>query len=210
MLVSKARLWLCQHKEVFFPLILILGAFLGGLVCGALTLHTLHSSQLEELRQYLNGFLQGVEPLAETSRASGFHAWCQILKTQLPLLGILWILGLTVVGVPLIVFAVGARGFVLGFTVGFLIKEQAMQGLLLALVAVLPQNLCYVPALIGAGSFAFYFSFSLLRGYRNGPVLKGVLAYSLIFVLILLITLLGTWIEAYFVPGLIRLMLSLT
>lgn len=210
MLVSKSRLWLSQHKEVFFPVILILGTFLSGLICGALTLHTLHSSQLEELRQYLNGFLQGVEPLAETSQASGFHAWCQILKTQLPILGIIWILGLTVVGIPLIVFVIGARGFVLGFTVGFLIKEQAVQGLLLALVAVLPQNLCYVPALICAGSIAFYFSFSLLRGYRDGPVLSGVLVYSLFFILILLLILLGTWIEAYFVPGLIRLLVSLT
>jgi len=101
-------------------------------------------------------------------------------------------------------------GFVLGFTVGFLIKEQAVQGLLLALVAVLPQNLCYVPALIGAGSIAFYFSFSLLQGSRDGPVLSGVLVYSLLFVLVLLLILIGTWIEAYFVPGLIRLIVSLT
>lgn len=209
MLLSRSRLWLCQHKEVFFPAILILGAFVGGLVCGALTLRTLHSAQVEELRQYLNSFLQELKPFYETSSVTGFQAWCRILVARLPMLGVLWILGLTVVGVPLITLAVGIRGFILGFTIGFLVKEQSLRGLLLALVAVLPQNLCYVPALLGAGSIAFYFSFSLLRGYREGSVLRGVLAYTLLFVLVLMITLVGTWIEAYFVPGLVRLMVSI-
>jgi len=42
-------------------------------------------------------------------------------------------------------------------TVGFLVQEEAGKGLLLALLGVLPQNLCYIPALLGAGVLSLYF-----------------------------------------------------
>lgn len=205
MLVSKRSYWLNHQKEVLLPAILILGAFLCGLIGGSLILHTLTPLQLEELRLYLNGFLQGAESY---SQVQGVDIWGQVLQVQLGTLGLLWILGLTVVGIPLIILIVAGRGFILGFTVGFLVQEKAGYGLLLAIVAVLPQNLCYVPALLAAGILAYHFSHSLLRGWRENAILSGLLVYSLGFLLILALVLLGAWIETSFVPSLIRFVMS--
>jgi len=96
-----------------------------------------------------------------------------------------------------------------GFTVGFLVQEKAGQGVLLALVAVLPQNLFYVPGLIGAGALALYFTLSLFRSSRETPVLQRMLLYTLMFMVLTLLVLAGTWVEAYLVPGIIRLALLL-
>jgi stage II sporulation protein M len=122
-------------------------------------------------------------------------------------LGLLWVCGLTVVGSPFISLIIGARGFVVGFTVGFLVQEEAGKGLLLAIAGVLPQNLCYIPAFLGAGALAFYFSLNLMR--FQGAFLRRIGVYSLFFLLFLLPVLLGAWLETYLAPGLLRLAISL-
>lgn len=208
----KARLWFTRQREIMIPFILITGTFFCGIISGALTLRVLNPVQLEELRQYLDSFIQWIEMLSGESihLSWGLKVWSEVVQTQLVTFGLLWLLGLTVIGIPLIILAVGARGFILGFTVGFLVQERAGQGLILALAAVLPQNLFYVPALLGAGIFAFYFSFSLMRGFRENSPLTSILVYSLIFVLTFFVVLIGTWIETYFVPRAVRLTIFFT
>jgi stage II sporulation protein M len=191
------------------PIACIAGAFILGLIAGASALHTLSPAQLDELRKYLDSFLNNVGALAQNGRFPALKAWGGILKEQLYSLGLLWLLGLTVVGAPLVILLVGARGFILGFTVGFLVQEKAGQGLLLAMVAVLPQNLFYVPGLLGAGTLALYFTISLFKSAVDTPVLTRIFIYTLLFAALTLLVLAGTWIEAYLVPGIIRLALFL-
>lgn len=208
-LLPKLRFLIFQHREILYTVVLITAAFLGGLVCGSLAVRTLNAEKLGELQDCLNRFLQEARPVYETSNVFGFQEWYRVLSAQLPVVGVLWMLGLTVVGIPLIVLTVGLRGFILGFTIGFLIKEHSLQGLLLAMAAVLPQNICYVPALLGAGSVAFYFSLSLVQGYRDASVARGVLLYTLLFILAIVVTAAGALVETCFVPSLVRLVVSL-
>lgn len=203
------RFRLSQQKEFLIPAAYVVGAFILGLIGGALILNTLNPAQLDELRQYLDSFVKGMGALAQSSQFPVLNTWGEILKNQLFSLGILWMLGLSVVGAPLIVLLVGARGFILGFTIGFLVREKAGQGLLLALAAVLPQNLCYVPGLLGAGTFALYFTLSLFKGSRETSVFTRIFVYTLLFLACMLLVLLGTWIEAYLVPGIMRLTMLL-
>ena len=46
--------------------------------------------------------------------------------------------GLTVIGAPVVLGIVFLRGFVLGFTIGFIIDELYVRGLILSLSSVLP------------------------------------------------------------------------
>ncbi len=207
MRLARIPVAIASQRDMLIPVLMVIGIFLCGLVCGALTLRGINPLVQEELRQYLDFFLKEASAFSGQS-FSGFKAWCQILSMQAFSLGLLWIFGLTVVGSPLIILVIGARGFIIGFTVGYLVQEAAGQGLVLALAGVLPQNLCYIPAFLGAGALAFYFSFTLLRGQRDAPFQRlGV--YSLLFLFFLLLVLIGAWVEAYLVPGLLRLILSL-
>jgi len=87
--------------------------------------------------------------------------------------------GLTIVGSPLILIAVGARGFIVGFTVGFLVAGRSGEGVDSGSSQCAPQNLCYIPAVLGAGALSLYFSFTLLRSQEAPYRRLGV--YSLLF-----------------------------
>lgn len=207
MLAISNRLRMLYQREALLPALLIVGAFLCGLVCGALILHTLNQSQLLELRQYLDSQLKNS---ASFNSRSGLQLWSRALGWQLPTLGLIWVFGLTLVGVPLTLLMVGTRGFILGFTVGFLVQERAAQGLALALAGVLPQNLCYVPTLLAAGALSCYYSLSLWGRGVDRPLSSGLLVYSLLFGVAVLVMVVGAWVEAYFTPGLVHLVLVIS
>ena len=195
------------QKQLLIPLLLAVGFFLSGLILGAVSLRTLDPLVQQEMRQYLTYFLEESSVLSKHS-FSDLKTWYQILKTQLASVALLWFLGLTVVGTPLILLLISAKGFTVGVTVGFLVQEEAGKGILLALLCVLPQNLCYIPALLGAGVLSFYFSFTLLRTIRDAP-LRSIGVYSFIFLFFILLVLLGSWVETYLVPNFLKLICSL-
>jgi stage II sporulation protein M len=87
------------------------------------------------------------------------------------------------------------------------VQEEAGKGLILAIAGVLPQNLCYIPAFLGAGVLSLYFSFTLLRT-QDAPYRRlGV--YTLLFLVFFLLVIIGSWLEAYLAPGLMRLILPI-
>ncbi len=89
-----------------------------------------------------------------------------ILDNVLKTAALLFVLGLTVIGAPLVLGIVFLRGFVLGFTVGFLIQETSLNGLILAAAAVLPpHNVVAVPAIMIAAGGCTSFRFHRLSNY---------------------------------------------
>ncbi|HHW29453.1 MAG TPA: stage II sporulation protein M [Syntrophomonadaceae bacterium] len=196
-----------SQKQLLIPLLLAVGFFICGLILGAVSLRNLDPLVQQEMRQFLTYFLEESSVLS-TYSFSDLKTWYQILKMQVASVALLWFFGLTVVGTPLILLLIAAKGFTVGITVGFLVQEEAGKGLLLALLGVLPQNLCYIPALLGAGVLSLYFSFTLLRTVRDAP-LRSIGVYSLIFLFFVLLVLLGSWVETYLVPNFLKLLSSL-
>ena len=95
------------------------------------------------------------------------------------------------------------RGFAIGFTVAFLARENALQGMLFAAAAVLPQNLLYVPASLLAGACAFIFSVLLLRRRftgRNFPYGWYFVQYTLLLLFAAALLAAGGVVESVITP----------
>jgi stage II sporulation protein M len=94
-----------------------------GVLAGGLSVRSLNAPGHQELSQFLEQLLRSLT-VEGTAPGSGWQwmAAQDVLKTA----GLLWLLGLSVIGVPLIAAVVFLRGFVLGFTLGFLkVIEQS-------------------------------------------------------------------------------------
>lgn len=132
-----------------------------GIIFGALTVNNLVQAERQNLLSYLRYFLRDVHtgsvPLTGVTLAR------EAVWTNLRTLGFIFLLGLTAIGTPFILLVVFTRGFVLGFTVGFLVKELLIKGFLFALVSVVPHNLLLVPAILLAGAANLDFGVVLVR-----------------------------------------------
>ncbi len=111
----------------------------------------------------------------------------------------LYLLGLTIIGLPVILGIVFARGGALGFTAGFLCQNKGFSGVLIALAALLPHNLLLVPLLIFSSAASLSFTILLVRRFFNSKVVvwPSFILYSSFMLLSVVLTLIASLIEVY-------------
>ncbi|MDD2235207.1 MAG: stage II sporulation protein M [Desulfitobacteriaceae bacterium] len=183
-----------EHVRQFWLIYLTLaGVYIAGVVFGAVGTGALGSSESTQLGKFLDSLLSS-QPDKPDPQFLKFLA-----RDTFVIMAAIWILGLTVIGTPLVYFIVFTRGFVLGFTVSFFIHMKGLFGLGLALLTILFPALIAVPLLfLGAGT-ATIFSFMLLRGRTNGEYLRReFLYYTASATLVLLGSVLAGVAQGYF------------
>jgi len=168
-----------------------------GIIFGAIGVKALTPQQLSSLNQYIDTGLETAGKQIDY-QSTAKHAIWRNSKTIMKV----WFLGLTVIGLPLILVIIFTRGFVLGFTVGFLLENKAWQGLGIILLTIFPQNLLHLPSLILAGTSAIGFSLYLINGkkYESRPISHYFLKYSFIMLILTLVMVLAGLIEGYVTP----------
>lgn len=136
-------------------ILILVGALVAGIVAGALLAGSVTSHDRLALAQDVQRLVSGGDDAS----------FVDLLKLSLPrylgLAGLLWLLGVTVVGFVGVPFVLFWRGVVTGFGVGFLIDILGWQGLVLSLAVIVPQNVIALTALLLAGSAAVSFSIGL-------------------------------------------------
>lgn len=198
---------LVRHLEENFGMYMLVGlSLLVGTVMGAGAVLILSQGQELKLIAYVDNLLGQIVTAIPAPSSLFYHATWQGLKE----IGFLYFLGLTVIGAPFVLVTIFSQGFILGFTVAFLVQEKALIGILLALLSILPPNLLRLPALCWAGILSISFSLSLWRGRASGSSFtRQLIVYSLAMVALAFVSTLGRLIEAYLMPPVIRVVLNL-
>ncbi|MCA0147736.1 MULTISPECIES: stage II sporulation protein M [Rossellomorea] len=152
---------LVQHVQAHSSIYLfIITLFLMGIIFGAIVVNSLSFAQKEDLYFYLSKFFSEMEDGSMTSAEELFR---QSFLHNVKYLGLMWLLGISIIGLPLIFVLLFMKGVVVGFSVGFLVNQMGWSGFLLSFVSVLPQNIIIIPAFIFIGAISANFSLTLIR-----------------------------------------------
>jgi stage II sporulation protein M len=192
-----------KNVALYFFVILL---FALGVVAGSLTIKALGPDQKRELIDHLQVFLRGlghtgqtVDPQEVMRRADGVH-----LKTAV----LVWVLGVTIIGLPAVVAVIFVKGFVIGFSVGFLIEQMGLSGLVFSIFAIWPQNLVAVPAFLVIAASSISFSWLLLMNrlaHRKTPWFEEFSAYTVRCLAMTALLMVAGMLEGYLTPVLMRL-----
>src|SRR5699024_3846649 len=102
---------------------------------------------------------------------------------------LLFIAGLSVIGLPLVWILLFFKGLLIGFSVGFIVNQLGMQGFLIASLAIAPQNILIIPIYIIAGSLSMIFSLTLFGKLFSRtiskPILEPFIRYMFLFFVLL-------------------------
>lgn len=181
-------------------------AFIWGICAGAFTVNGLSSIQRYEVGNYIEGFVKLIDGYnidnTELLRIS--------IINNLKLVALIWILGVSIIGVPLIFIVMGIRGYITGFSTGLIIKMMGGRGILLSAVAILPKEILMIPCIIALGVNGVNFSLNIIRTRTKRSVLKENLRTSFAvycgatsFYTLVLFG--GILVEAYIIPVLIKI-----
>ncbi|MDQ0205770.1 stage II sporulation protein M [Alkalicoccobacillus murimartini] len=183
--------------------------FLIGIVFGAIIVNSLNLTQKNDLYMYLSQFFVQVQ---DGRIAGSKEIFSQSYAHYGKYFALMWILGLSLIGLPIILVLLFLKGVVVGFTVGFLVNQMGFQGFLLAMVSVLPQNLLLVPAFIIVGTASVSFCLKMLRQqfakkvYQ--PVFPQFLRYTLLLLCMGAALSVAAAFEAYVSPYLLRMVVG--
>ncbi|SHJ48492.1 stage II sporulation protein M [Paramaledivibacter caminithermalis] len=178
--------------------------FMTGISSGAFMSKALTDFQNKELIVYLKNFFSIVDSKAINNLAILKQSLLNNFQTGI----IIWILGVTVIGIPLILLIIGLRGFIIGFTVGFFVKQMGFKGVIFSLVSILPQNILIVPCTVFIGVLGISFSLMLIKNKTRKntrySIVNQFFLYSTIIAMIHIIIVVGCLIEAYISPFFIK------
>ncbi|MFC4777489.1 stage II sporulation protein M [Paenibacillus sp. GCM10023252] len=180
---------------VFVAVLFVVGVVFGVLMVEALTLEQ-QQNLSQDVRQYVQLLQAGSLP----DEAQSF--WDRFLFHSKWML-LLWLLGITVVGVPFVLALDFLKGALVGFAIGTLISQHAWKGVLFSLVSIAPPNLIAIPALMMTSVAALTFSMYVIKNrllQRKGTLGPQVLTYTSTALLMLLLLAGAALVEAYLSP----------
>lgn len=184
----------------------LLMAFVLGVSAGAFTVNGLSTMQRDELSNYFQGFLQ----LLNNQNLESSELFSTALLENLKLIVILWILGVTIIGIPFIFIILGVKGFITGFSSGFIINVLGLKGVLFTTFALLPKEIIIVPCLIAIGVNGINFSLHIAKNRSSHDRLKeslkaSFISYCFVTAFFSCIILAGIILDAYVTPVLVRI-----
>ncbi len=191
-----------EHSSIYLFITVL---FMMGIIFGAIVVNSLSVSQKQDLFIYLSRFFGQVKE-GEFSNAN--ELFVQSYMHHLKYIGFMWILGISIIGLPIILILLFLKGVVVGFTVGFLVNQLGLHGFLLSFVSVLPQNLIIIPAFIVIGTISVSFSLRLIGQIvmkrTNLRFFQIFSRYTSVAVIVCLCVVVPSVFEAYSSPILMR------
>ena len=204
---SKVRKTLLMHvKNNSNKYIFLFLAFVIGISAGAFTVNGLSTTQGDELSNYFQGFLK----LLGNQNLDSEEILNAALLENIKIIGALWVLGMTIIGIPFIYLLIGIRGFITGFTAGFIIQSLGFKGVLFTLLAILPKELIIVPCLLALSVNGINFSLNIIKSKSIKSMFKESLksnfaAYSMVTLFFTAVIFVGILVEVYIIPLFVRL-----
>ncbi|MCZ8512857.1 stage II sporulation protein M [Paenibacillus filicis] len=169
-----------QYMKEHLSFYLFVGViFVTGVVFGAVMVNALSMDQKQEITRYLGNFFSSVEQGALGGDVQG--SFRDSFSMHIKWILIIWVLGVSVVGLPLILILDFLKGVLIGFTIGYLAGTMSWKGLLFALVAVVPQNLIAIPVLLVCSVTAMAFTVHLVKNrflQKRGTLYEPFMRFS--------------------------------
>jgi stage II sporulation protein M len=184
-----------NHSTIYLFMIIL---FLTGIIFGAVIVNSMDFIQKQDLFFYLERFFVQITEGVSIEKKDIF--W-QSFVYHAKYLILIFVLGLSVIGLPLVWVLLFVKGMVVGFSVGFIVNQLGLEGLLLSSLSIAPQNIIIIPVYIAAGTLSMIFSLGLLNKLfsrrNNQQILQPFLRYCIIFIILLVFSLIAAFMEAY-------------
>jgi len=182
-------------KWVYLGVVMFAGA-----VFGSIFIQVLPSEQQIGLGNELNVYMNWMKQSGDVNSSYlfwdaffGYFKWVVLL----------FILGITVIGVPLIIILNFLKGFLLGCSIHVMVQMFGTQGVLLSLVTVVPHNVIAVPAILILSSTAIGFSTFIVKKRlmtHSGNVREAFLSYSAVAMSMLILLAVAAFIKVFISP----------
>ena len=200
-LLDKLKKYLKNNKKSLTFLMII---FLIGIISGSIFSVTLKESDNLLVKNYLDNFLVSIFD----NNLIYFDSFISTLISNIIILICIWLFGISIIGLPIILIIFFYKSFILGFTLGSILLNYKVKGILLSVIYIFPHLIIDIFMLITFCIIAINISKKILSALlkKSEVSFKTISSNYLISLLICIgITLITSLYSSYLVPNIIKL-----
>ena len=197
-IIVKAKKSITNQKKKYLFLTTIISI---GILSGILFIFFISKEDKSLVKTELTTFFTYIQ----TNDIHYLTAFTNSLFSNLIYLIIIWILGISIAGIPIIIFLLFFKGFILGFSFSAVIANYGVKGILLSMAYQLQHALLLLIVFLLIGFYAINFSIRLFRNLflkeqiNLGPYFKRYNQIAIISIIgILICSLLETFLSPVF------------
>lgn len=198
-IIEKIRKKLKINKK---GLLFLLGITLFGFISGVIFITVISKSDQALVKNYITSYLNNIDKI------SYFDSFKNIFLENLSFIIIVWLLGMSVIGIPINIFYYFIKSFIIGFSISSFILTYKIKGCLYAFIYIVPHNLINLIIYTILIYFTINFSLTLIYAIfkkKNLNFKTMMNKYINILFISLAVILITTIYETFIVPNLIKL-----
>lgn len=199
--LDKAKHSIIKQKKMYLILILLV---IIGLIAGGIFTTVLSQIDQNLVKDQLTNFFEQIKT-SNVNYTSGIIN--SMTSNLLYCIGI-WLLGISIIGLPVIVFLLFMKGFITGFSIGSIVSIYHWKGIVGAITYIFPHHIISLLLSILLSFYAISFSskiFSSLFLKKEINFKEAMHRYIKIFIICLIGFLICSILEIYLSPFLIKL-----
>lgn len=193
-----------NKKINFFALtILILG-----IISGSIFLMVLNEADKSSVVNQIQSFFSNID----TSSINGGLAFKNSIITNLIYITLIWIFGMSIIGILLNIFLMYLKGFLLGFSIAAIFNCYGLKGIIGVFIYIFPQQLLNILAILLLGIYSIMFTIKLLEfiiSKKPNNMRNMLKKYTVIYIISIFISIISSTSEAFLLPFLMKLVINL-
>lgn len=194
---------LYDNIKLYFIVIIILVI---GITIGVVFINNINVDGAEEIKNYITDFINQLK--------QGYHVDTgellrKSLSDNLILIVTMWLLGSTVVGIPIVLGIVLFRGFCIGYSLSAIIASLGVQkGILFFLTTMFLQNLIFIPVILCMTISCIKLYKSIMKDRRRENIKVEIIRHTLVSIMLGLLLIIAAFIESYVSTNLLMLSIN--
>lgn len=176
--------------------------FLIGIFLGVMFVNNLEEEQKSEIISYVNTYIESFE---KSDQASNIKLLQNNIKDNIILTLIIWFIGSTIIGIPIVFGIIAFRGFCLGYTISSItLVFGVAKGIAFTSIAIIMQNIIFIPGIISLGVSALKAYKSIYSDKRKENIKIEIVRHTVFSALVLLILIASAVVETQISTNLLR------
>ena len=186
--------------------LILLIVFFIGIILGIIFINNSNEEQVTQITTYINNF---IDSMKNNYQISTNTLLIDSIINNVSIAILLWFLGSTVIGVPLIYLVIGYKGYCIGFTISAIIATIGTgKGILFITGAMLLQNIIYIPCILTLATSGIKLYKLIMEDRRRENVKLQILKHTIFSVFILLVLVLSSFVETFISGNLITALIK--
>ena len=181
--------------------------FIIGVVIGVMVVNNGQIQNKEKIGTTITTFIENMN--SENYQIDYIGLLKNVLTNHVIFAVLLWFLGCSVIGIPIVYILIGYRGFSLGYTISSIILVLGVgKGISFSLATLLLQNLLIIPAIIAIAVSGTSLYSSIMKNNRMENIKIEIIRHTIFCILMLAVLAIASIVEVYISSFLLRIVVK--